>query len=196
MAKIQISLSVNIGDFPDFHLENTLAKGQRDFMRNRGEWKKVSYTPKIGIYVNQYRKDGYNIFLRDEASGEFVAVLHLIPIKILGYTFHEHQAYIRDEYRGRGLFVPLFHWVLTNGLDLHSDFAQTEENNAIWQRLIRQYRFVSAYNGKFPKSETIEDMKDPKRLRMNKYVTLLFSTKWSDAGVEQFIQNLFAKGRL
>lgn len=196
MAKIQISLSVSIRDLPDFHLEDTLSKGQKAFKQKHGVWKKVGYTPNINIYVQQLRKGAYNVFLRDEVQQQFVSVLCLKPIKVLNQTFYEHQAYIREEYRGRGLFVPLFHWVLTHGLDLHSDFAQTEENNAIWQRLIRQYRFISVYDGKFPKDETISGMKDPKRLRMDKYVTLLFCKQWSDKGIAQFTQDLLAKGRL
>lgn len=196
MAKIQISLSVNIRDLPDFHLEDILNKGQRAFKQSHGVWKKVAYAPNINIYVQQLRKGAYNVFLRDEVKQEFVSVLCLKPIKILNQVFYEHQAYLREEYRGRGLFVPLFHWVLRHGLDLHSDFAQTEDNNAIWQRLIQQYRYVSVYDGKFPKGETIRNMKDPKTLRKDKYVTLLFSTQWSNAGVEQFIKDLFAKGRI
>jgi hypothetical protein len=191
VMKIKISLSAEIRDMS--HLDEDflglLDLGEKAYKQGTGVWRAVGYTSELHILV-QHTKSKYRVYLVESKTDKFVGFMLLDPKTMrtgIKPKFYHPTLFMRPEYRGRGLFIPLYRWVLDNGINLISDDWHSEGTNQLLQRLIKEYRYLSLKDGSSGKKDQYEQMLDPKRLTLPDYYTILFSKDWSEDDVKDFV---------
>lgn len=168
---------------------------QKEYEQGKGVWKRVEYTDDLYILVRSIRMrkaNRYRIFLVEKSTDSFVSVMMLDPEQIdwrYKEIFYTPTSYVLEEYRGRGLFSPLYRWFVDSGFNLKADSRQSEFSNRLWHRLIGEYHYLTVRDDAL-EGDTYTQMLNPKRLRKKHYVTLLFSNKWSQSDVKAFADRI------
>lgn len=181
----------------DFHDEMVavMEEHQKDYRKGRGVWREVDYTDEVSILVRSVRMriaNRFRIFLVEKKTGNFVSAMLLDPEKITfrhPEIFYVPTSFVLPEYRGKGLFSPLYRWALDSGFKLKADTRQSEDSNRLWHKLITEYSYITVCDESLI-GDTYSNMLDPKRLRMKNYTTLLFSNLWTEENIQAFAGRL------
>lgn len=176
-------------------MENVIDAHQREYRRGRGVWRRVDYTDDLFILVRRIRTrkaDRYRIFLVEVTTERFVSAMLLDP-EIINFRhkeiFYTPTSYILEQYRGRGLFVPLYRWFMNSGFNMKADSRQSEFSNRLWHRLINEYSYLTIAD-ELPYNDTHSRMLNPKRLRMKHFTTLLFNNAWTEENIKDFAKRI------
>lgn len=181
-------------DFDD-DMQEVIDAHQSEYRRGKGIWQRVEYTDDVFILVRKKRArkaDKYRIFLVEHKTQRFVSVMMLDPETINfkdRQIFYTPTSYIIPEYRSRGLFSPLYRWVLNHGLSLKADIRQSEHSNRLWHRLINEYGYITICDSKTV-GDSYPRMLDIERLRLKHYTTLLFCNDWTEQMIKDFAHKI------
>lgn len=183
----------------DLHedMVDVLEAHQKEYRRGKGVWQRTEYTDDVYILVRSIRRrraNSYRIFLVDSKTDNFVSAMLLDPETINWRhkeIFYVPTSFILPEWRGRGLFSPLYRWFMDSGFNLKADTRQSEFSNRLWHRLINEYSYLTIpeHEEKLP-TDRYTRMLNPKRLRMKHYTTLLFNNNWSEEGIKAFAERI------
>lgn len=171
-----------------------LRDAEDDFQSKKGQWKSVGYTKDLSIEVNKQGKTklaDFAIYLRDKKANRFIARMKLEAVLFGGKVFYTPHSYIDPAYRGRGLFKPLYRWILNHGLSLVSDDRQSKFSNSMWRKLSDTYA-VASFPVDVKREALIIDRHDSELISKMGYYSVLFSKNWKQKEIDSFVKKVYA----